>query len=124
MVSQKYLGNTHQLGGSSHLSLPVSLYFFWFKNAIFLLKIHILLAALAVVAAVAVTTLIDLKIQLRYIFFKMFIMSKRDRLSFSKLKQNNDDEHKKISSNMISEGSNKNLMMIIRFVLFIIIYHT
>ncbi len=56
MVNRKHLENTHQFGGSSQLPLPVSLY--CFLLAIILLKIYFLLAALAV------TALINLKIQL------------------------------------------------------------
>ena len=58
VVSQKHLENTHRLGGSFRLS-----------TAIFILKIHVLLAALALASVMAVESavaaLIDLKIQLR-----------------------------------------------------------
>ncbi len=57
-MSQKHVGNSHLLGDSSHLPLPVSLWCFTTAN--FLLKIHVLLQALAVVVA----ALSDLKIQL------------------------------------------------------------
>ena len=56
--SRKHLGNTHQLGGSSHLPLPVSLLCFRLTKAIFLLPL------LALAVAVEVEALIDLKIQL------------------------------------------------------------
>ncbi len=52
------MGNTHWLGGSSHLLLPISLQCFRLTTAIFLVKIQVLLAAMAV------AVLIDLKIQL------------------------------------------------------------
>ena len=65
VASRKHFRNTHRLGGSSHL-LESEPLVFWLTTAIFLLKMHVLLAALAVASAsgVVVATLIDLKIQL------------------------------------------------------------
>ena len=54
VVSKKYLENTDRLGGSSILPLLVSLYYFRLTNIIFLLNIHVLLAALAVAVASSV----------------------------------------------------------------------
>ena len=71
VVSRNPLVKTHRLGGSSHLQLPVSLNCFQLTPAIFLLKIHFLLAALLVVVAMAVVSAVavaghtNLKIQLR-----------------------------------------------------------
>ena len=56
VVSRKQLGNTHRLGDSIHLLLPLSLWCFRLTTDIFLLKIHILLAALVVVVALAVAS--------------------------------------------------------------------
>ncbi len=63
MVSRKNLENTHRLGDRSHLPLLLSLLYFSSVSGspLPVLKIHVLLAALAVAA------LIDLKIQLRYL---------------------------------------------------------
>ena len=46
VVSRKHWENTHRLSGYSHLPLPVSVSCFRPTTAIFLLKIHVLLAAL------------------------------------------------------------------------------
>ncbi len=68
VVSWKYFRNTHRLGDSCQLPLLVSFQCFLLSTAIFILKIHVLLAALAVAALAA---LIDLMIQL-LIFLMQF----------------------------------------------------